>query len=259
MAPRRRGEYRIGTSGYQYDHWRGSFYPEDLPKKDWLPFYARHFDTVELNNSFYHLPSAEAFDHWRREAPEGFCFVLKFSRYGSHLKKLTDPENSIGNFLENASHLGPMLGPILVQLPPHWHADPDRLAGFLEAAPESQRWAFEFRDETWLADPIFDVLRKHNAALCIHDLIENHPRVVTADWVYLRFHGARDGGSYSHQHLAARADEIAGHLEEGLDVFAYFNNDAEGYALDNARDLRRYVEAREPPRLAQATVISLSR
>jgi len=258
MTPRKRGEYRIGTSGYQYDHWRGRFYPDDLPKKDWLPFYARHFDTVELNNSFYHLPSAQAFDHWRQEAPEGFCFVLKFSRYGSHLKKLKDPENSIGNFLENASHLGPMLGPILVQLPPHWHADPERLGAFLEAAPASPRWAFEFRDETWLVESIFDVLRGHNAALCIHDLIENHPREVTADWVYLRFHGS-EGGSYSSQYLAARADEMAGYLGRGLDVFAYFNNDAMGWALDNARDLRRYVGARIPGRRTQATVIASSR
>ncbi len=238
---RQQGTLRIGTSGYQYDHWKKVFYPEDLPKKRWFDHYAKHFDTVEINNTFYNLPKTKTFDDWRAQTPKGFCYVLKFSRYGSHMKKLKDPDQSIGMFLERAERLDGFLGPILVQLPPGWHVDEDRLRSFLEAAPKNHRWALEFRDPSWLRDSVYDLLREHNAALCVHDLIEDHPRPVTADWVYLRFHGAGDGGDYSHQALSGAARRIRSHREEGRDVHAYFNNDAKGYAVANAKDLRRYV------------------
>ncbi|MFO7956085.1 MAG: DUF72 domain-containing protein [Candidatus Brocadiia bacterium] len=239
-----RGSFRVGTSGWQYDHWSGRFYPDDLPKDEWFGYYAQHFDTVEVNNTFYHLPEPETFDDWFEQAPEGFCYVLKFSRYGTHLKHLKDPEDTIGLFMERARRLGPTLGPILVQLRPNWHVNVERLAGFLEAAPEDQRWAVEFRDETWLCDEVFDLLREHEAALCIHDMIEDHPREVTADWVYLRYHGADTWGDYSHQALSAQAQIIQDYLDRGLDVYAYFNNDANAYSVSNATDLRRYVEDR---------------
>jgi uncharacterized protein YecE (DUF72 family) len=242
-VPQPRPELRIGTSGYQYDHWSGVFYPSDLPKNEWFPFFARHFDTVEINNTFYHLPQASTFDSWRDRAPPGFCYVLKFSRYGTHLKHLKDPADSIGRFLDRAERLGPFLGPILVQLRPNWRVNVDRLADFLDAAPGRRRWALEFRDPSWLCPAVYNLLREHNAALCVHDLIRDHPRVVTADWVYLRFHGAGDGGDYSHQALAGAARRIRRHLDEGREVFAYFNNDAKGYALANAADLRRYLDA----------------
>ena len=235
---------RIGTSGYQYDHWRGRFYPEHLKKKEWFEHYAEHFDTVEINNTFYHLPGEETFRSWAAAAPDGFCFVLKFSRYGSHLKCLKDPEASISVFLDGARLLGDHLGPILVQLKPNWTVNLDRLSGFLAAAPSDQRWALEFRHPSWLCDDVYALLRRHNAALCIHDQLDNHPHEVTADWVYLRFHGANDGGNYSSQYLTARADEVACHAVEGRDVYAYFNNDARGYAVDNARDLKRHVDSR---------------
>lgn len=237
-------EYRIGTSGYQYDHWRGILYDGNLPKKDWFSQYAEVFDTVEINNTFYSLPQGKTFDCWREQAPEGFLYVLKFSRYGSHLKRLKDPSDTIGKFVERASRLGSFLGPILVQLPPNWHADPERLATFLEAASTEYRWAVEFRDTDWLKKEVFDILKSHNTALCIHDMIDHHPVEVTADWIYLRFHGGHYGGSYSHQRLISEAARIDDWLRDGLDVFAYFNNDAHGYAVDNARDLKRYVEKR---------------
>lgn len=235
---------RVGTSGYQYDHWRGVLYAPDLPKRAWFSRYAEVFDTVELNNTFYGLPGCETVDDWRRQAPAGFLYSLKFSRYGSHLKRLDDPADTIAAFLERASRLGHLLGPILVQLPPRWRADPGRLAAFLDTAPATQRWAIEFRDPDWLQDAVFDVLQRHNAALCIHDLIDDHPVEITADWVYLRFHGDRYRGSYSRQFLAARAARIAAWLDDGLDVFAYFNNDADGGAVVNARDLKRYLSRR---------------
>ncbi|HXV78373.1 MAG TPA: DUF72 domain-containing protein [Candidatus Binatia bacterium] len=237
----RRGTFRIGTSGWHYDHWRGVFYPEDLPKTEWFSHYAQEFDTVEINNTFYRLPEATTFDAWRGQAPKGFCYALKFSRYGSHIVRLKKAKDTIGKFLKRADRLGEFLGPILVQLPPNWKADPERLAAFLEAAPKNYRWAVEFRDRRWLCEEVFAILKQHDCALCIHDMIGDHPRLVTAGWVYLRFHGEHYSGCYSHQFLTARATEIQEYLSKGLDVFAYFNNDAQGYAVQNAAELRRYV------------------
>ena len=235
------GRLRIGTSGYQYDHWRGVFYPAAIPKQRWFACYARHFDTVEINNTFYRLPQPQTVDAWRAQAPQDFCYALKFSRYGSHLKRLLDPHEPIQQFLDRASRLREHLGPILVQLPPHWKPEPERLAAFLQAAPGTYRWAIELRDPRWLCDEVYAILRRAAVALCIHDLIPDHPRHLTTDWVYLRFHGGNDGGSYTPQALMAQACQIAQYLADGLDVFAYFNNDAHGHAVQNAADLKRYV------------------
>ena len=235
------GRLRIGTSGYQYEHWRGVFYPEDLPKKHWFAHYAEHFDTVEINNTFYRLPATTTFETWREQAPQGFCYALKYSRYATHLKHLKDPQEPIKSFLECASRLDECRGPILVQLPPHWNVDVERLTGFLQATPSHDRWAIEVRDPRWLCDEVYAILSAHNAALCIHDMIEGHPRRLTADWVYWRCHGVHDGGSYTHQALTAQAKDIKQYLANGLDVFVYFNNDAHGYAVQNAADLRHYV------------------
>jgi uncharacterized protein YecE (DUF72 family) len=237
----RHGALRIGTSGYHYDHWKGVFYPEDLPKTEWFSHYARQFDTVEINNTFYRLPEATTFEAWRRQAPKRFCYALKFSRYGSHIVRLKKPRDTIGKFLKRADRLGEFLGPILVQLPPNWKADPERLAAFLEAAPKNHRWAVEFRDRRWLSEEVFAILNQHGTALCIHDMIDDHPRLVTAGWVYLRFHGEHYSGSYSAEKLKAEARWIKQQLAGGKDVFAYFNNDAQGYAVKNAVELRRYV------------------
>ncbi|NIP57915.1 MAG: DUF72 domain-containing protein [Gemmatimonadetes bacterium] len=241
---RERGRFLIGTSGFHYDHWRGVFYPPRLPKEAWFGHYARRFETVEINNTFYGLPEPETVDAWRERAPEGFVYAVKFSRYGSHMKKLKAPEETIPNFLSRLRRLQDHLGPILVQLPPRWRADPERLDAFLACAPEEERWALEFRDPSWLADEVFDVLESRGAALCVHDMLPDHPRRPTADFIYLRFHGPgeeRYQGSYPHQALTAEARRIADELDEGLDVYAYFNNDPGGRAVDNARDLRRYV------------------
>ena len=190
------------------------------------------------------MPAARTFDAWRSQAPGAFSFALKFSRYGSHLKRLRAPRGSIATFLERAKRLEDRLGPILVQLPPRWGANRERLAAFLAAAPREQPWAIEFRDPSWLCEPIYEVLREHNVALCIHDLIRDHPLELTADWVYLRFHGIRYGGSYAPRVLQAHARRIREWLRQGRDVFAYFNNDAHGHAVSNALDLRRFVEGR---------------
>lgn len=232
----------IGTSGYQYDHWRGVFYPAKLPRSQWLNFYARHFQTVEINNTFYRLPAPPVFDAWRTAAPAGFTYALKFSRYGSHRKKLKDPRQPVRLFMDRARRLGPRLGPILVQLPPHWGVNRERLDAFLHVTSRHVRWAFEFRDPSWLCPPIFEVLARHGAALCWHDMLPDHPDCLTAGFTYLRFHGRHYGGSYSAAQLRAQARRIRARLARGVDVYAYFNNDAEGYAVRNALDLRRYLE-----------------
>lgn len=239
------GELRVGCSGYEYDDWRGRFYPRGLAKARWFEHYAERFDTVEVNGTFYRLPEPETFDRWRERAPRGFRYALKLSRYGTHLKHLKDPDDWVGNFVERAERLRSALGPVLVQLPPRWAPDPDRLHAFLTVAPRRLRWAVEVRDRRWLCEPVYDVLREHDAALVVHDLLTAHPRVATAGWTYLRFHGPDAGrpyqGSYSHQALAGAARRIRRHLEAGRDVYAYFNNDVGAEAVGDAHDLRRYV------------------
>jgi uncharacterized protein YecE (DUF72 family) len=235
------GRLRVGTSGYQYRHWKGRFYPAGLAQRHWFRHYAEWFDTVEINNTFYRLPAPETFDRWRGQAPDGFVFALKFSRYGTHVKHLRDARAIVRRFLDSATRLGDRLGPILVQLPPRWHADPGRLDEFLSATDGERRWSVEFRDADWLHDEVFDVLRRHGAALCIHDMIPGHPRELTADWTYLRFHGDHYTGSYSPQYLAAEARRISTLLEHGHDVYAYFNNDDNAWAVHNALALKRYV------------------
>ena len=239
--PVKKGLFRVGTSGYQYNHWRGIFYPNDLPVKSWFAYYAERFDSVEINNTFYGLPSAETFDKWRKQAPAEFCYALKFSRYGSHLKRLKEPRATITTFLQHARRLRHALGPILVQLPPNWDLNIERLHGFLKNTSRSLRWAFEFRDRRWLCEEVYSILQRHNAALCIHDMIEDHPRLITADWTYVRFHGDHYSGSYSQHSLQQHAQWIKQQLAEGKDVYAYFNNDAQGHAIHNAVELKHYV------------------
>ncbi len=249
-----RGTARVGTSGYQYDHWRGVLYPEGLPKARWLERYVEAFDTLEINNTFYRLPRAEVFASWRRQAPAGFVFAVKMSRFASHMKHLRDPEQTIGMLLSRARELGPTLGPILVQLPPRWHADPERLDAFLAAAPRAHRWAVEVRHASWLCDEVYRVLHRHGAALVIHDLLPAHPRVITAGWTYTRFHGASVergyAGAYTDRQLANEARWMDEQLERGRDVYAYFNNDVGGHAVRDASRLRAMLARSAHARVA---------
>jgi uncharacterized protein YecE (DUF72 family) len=194
-----------------------------------------------INHTFYGLPSAATFDAWRREVPDAFTFALKFSRYASHMKRLRQPAAALRTFCSRARRLASHLGPVLVQLPPRWRVDRARLAAFLAAAPRAYRWAIEFRDESWLCDAIYEVLRAHGAALCVHDLIPEHPFEITADWVYLRYHGRRYAGSYSRRALRDEARRLRRCLARGLDVYAYFNNDLGAHAVSDAIALRRLV------------------
>jgi uncharacterized protein YecE (DUF72 family) len=240
-----RGRPFIGTSGYVYPHWRKRFYPPGLPVADWLRFYADHFATVELNNPFYRLPTKAAFRRWREDVPAGFVFSVKASRYLTHLKRLKTPRAPLDRLLRRIRPLGPTLGPVLFQLPAQFHADLPRLGRFLDALRrqghvEKLRATLEIRHASWLVPETFDLLRKAGVALCFHDAWRQEvTSPVTADFVYLRRHGSSGHyhGSYPEQDLQADARRIRRWLADGLDVYAYFNNDGGGAAVRDARRL----------------------
>lgn len=237
---------RIGCSGWQYRHWRGDFYPAELPTADWLEFYARKFDTVELNNSFYRLPSADAFAAWGRRVPAGFCFAVKASRYLTHLRKLREPAEPLSLLWTRATRLGPHLGPMLYQLPPHWKRNLDRLSAFLDTAPKGRAQAIEFRDASWYDPAVYDLLRAHHAALCLHDMPGSaSPTEPVGPFVYLRMHGsgARYGGRYPDDALRTWAERLHGWSEDGRGCWVYFNNDIGGHAPRDAVRLRKMLDA----------------
>jgi uncharacterized protein YecE (DUF72 family) len=231
---------RIGTSGWVYNHWRGVFYPQALRQDEWLRHYALTFDTVEINNSFYRLPSAEAFERWREQAPRGFVYAVKASRFLTHMKKLKDPEEPIARLFERAAKLGSALGPVLYQFPPRWRLNLERFDYFLKALPADYQHVIEFRDASWLVEDAFRLMECGNVAHCIHDMHDLQiPLRVTSRTVYLRFHGTvKYGGDYSAGELKTWARRIKSWRQDGLSIFAYFNNDAGGYALKNAAALR---------------------
>ncbi|MDQ3879877.1 MAG: DUF72 domain-containing protein [Chloroflexota bacterium] len=237
----RMAQVRIGCSGWQYRHWAGEFYPADLPQKRWLEHYARTFDTVEVNNSFYRLPPRTVFVAWRRRSPDGFSFAVKASRYLTHVKRLKDPTEPIDRLWQSATGLEHKLGPMLYQLPPRWHRDVGRLEAFLAAVPRGPLQAVEFRDPSWYADETYEVLERHAVAMCVHDMSGSaSPLRFVGPFVYVRFHGsgARYGGRYPDRVLDEWADRLGRERETDRDVFAYFNNDVGGHAPRDAVRLR---------------------
>lgn len=241
------GEVLIGCSGWQYRHWRGTFYPRDLPQERWLEFYAERFATVEVNNSFYRLPEADTFESWSRRTPRGFVLAVKASRYLTHMKRLRDPVEPLQRLWSRAERLGPHLGPMLYQLPPNWHRNPDRLAGFVRAVPARRLQAVEFRDRSWYDPSIDTILERDGLARCIHDMPGSaSPREPVGPFAYVRFHGPgpRYAGAYSPQLLTGWADRLAAWAADGRDSYVYFNNDVGGHAVHDAERLRRLVERR---------------
>ena len=243
-----KGQCLIGTSGWVYPHWRDIFYPPSLPQSRWFEHYSQHFSTVEINYSFYRLPSEEAFQRWREEAPEGFIYAVKANRYITHIKRLKDAAEPLARFLSRARLLEDKLGPILYQLPPRWQADPERLASFAELLPPDLIHVFEFRDPRWFTQSVFQILKAHNLSFCIYSMPGGHsPFWATSELVYIRFHGSLVlyGGSYSQEELTSWASLIKRLLSQGHQVHAYFNNDAFGNAVRNAQELRTLIEKQE--------------
>jgi uncharacterized protein YecE (DUF72 family) len=230
---------RVGCSGWQYRHWRGNFYPADLPQREWLEFYARQFDTVEVNNSFYRLPPEGLLEHWRHRVPARFLFAVKASRYLTHMKKLKDPADPLERIFSRAHELGPKLGPVLYQLPPQLRKNVERLAEFLKAlrGERAAKHAIEFRHPSWYDDQVFATLERHKVALCLHDMPGSAtPREPVGPFVYVRFHGAsgKYNGAYPETDLHEWAEWLG---ERTKPVFVYFNNDIGGHAPRDARTL----------------------
>jgi uncharacterized protein YecE (DUF72 family) len=231
---------RVGCSGWMYRDWRGVVYPDKLPARRWLEWYAEHFDTVELNNTFYRLPSEDAVRGWAAQAPPGFVYAAKVGQFATHRKKLAGAEWWLPRHLERIRLLGASLGPNLFQLPPHWKVNVARLGEVLAMLPADIRWAVELRDPSWLRDDVFDQLRAHDVALCVHDLLAEHPFLLTTSWTYVRFHGPHAlrepyRGRYGSRRLRPWVDRLAQFAGDAGDAYCYFNNDYEGNAFRDAR------------------------
>jgi uncharacterized protein YecE (DUF72 family) len=232
------GDIRIGCSGWSYPHWKGVFYPGKLPARDHFAFYAQHFNTVELNNSFYRQPTQERFIAWGQRAPPGFLFAVMGSRYDTHIKRLVVESKSIDLVVDAARGLDNRLGPILFQLQANVHLDLLRLEHFVAMLPADVRFTLEFRHDSWLVPAVFDVLRARRIALCIPD----HPKMpksfeITSDFTYIRMHLPARGLGYGERALRQWAERVLEWRGRKLDVFVYFNNDIEGHAIKDAQTL----------------------
>mgnify|MGYP000201929160 CR=1 FL=1 len=253
----------IGTSGFTYRHWVGVLYPEGLSPRRWLSRYAEHFNSVEMNVTFYRLPPRRTFEAWAREVPKTFRFVLKGSRFITHLRRLREAEEALSRFFAHSEPLGDRLSCVLWQLPPRFCADADLLEGFLKTLPSSVRHAFEFRDPSWFSEPVFRQLQRTGAAVVGADwpfqvlLPGMHPQPLerppvrvphTAPWSYLRRHGPGSlyGSGYTEQHIRSDAAWVRTEVESGRDVYVFYNNDAAGHAVRNALTLARWVRAEVP-------------
>jgi len=237
-------EFYIGTSGWHYEDWIGIFYPQNLPKTKWLGFYSQHFNTVELNNSFYHLPTEKAFKNWQVSVPAEFRYSVKVSRFITHIKRLKNAEEALGKFLSRSRLLEDKLEVLLYQLPPQMKINLETLEAFLTQTPQPLHQVFEFRNKTWMVDSTFELLKKYHAGFCIFDMPDfTSPIVSTTKFTYIRFHGSHGlySSSYSEEELKSWTRKIK-HLAKGLEsVYIYFNNDAEAFAVQNAFTLRQLL------------------
>jgi uncharacterized protein YecE (DUF72 family) len=234
----------VGTSGWQYASWKDRFYPKGLPKREWLRHYATRFPTVEVNNSFYRLPTESTFDRWRDQTPFGFIFVVKASRYITHVRRMREAQDSVDLFWSKASRLGEKLGPVLFQFPPNLKADVPLLLEFLSAVPNELRAAFEFREPSWSRDEVWEALDRHRAAWVLADRPGTKAEtVVTGGWSYLRFHqGRRTHPGYTRAKLRAWADRIK---EMGVgEAWIFFNNDPLAAAPNDALTLTDLLRRR---------------
>ena len=235
---------RIGCSGWNYRHWRERFYPKGMPARAWFEHYALHFDTVEINNSFYRLPKADTFEKWRDQAPPGFCYAVKANRFLTQAKKLKDCEEPLKRFLAPTRELGRTLGPILYQLPPRFRINLDRLEDFLKLLPQGLTHVFEFRDKSWLTDETLALLDSHGAAFCVHDMPGSATeRRAVGTIAYVRFHGGEGKywGRYSDEGLLSWTDWIVEQARAGRPTWCYFNNDLEAHAIHDAQTLKAMV------------------
>lgn len=235
-------DIKIGTSGWMYDHWIERFYPEDIKKKSMLEWYSNQYSAVEINNTFYQLPSIKSVKNWIDSVPKDFTFSVKASRYITHMKNLKDPQESTEKFFNVTKHFKQKLGVILFQLSPNWHLNYDRLKNFIEALPKKYKYAIELRHKSWYCEKIYGLLREHDIAMCFHDFHgEKSPLIITSDeLIYIRFHGSN--GFYQHNYSGKTLDKwaikIKKWIDEVRDIYIFFNNDAEANAIYDAKELK---------------------
>jgi uncharacterized protein YecE (DUF72 family) len=244
FAPLALTHIHVGCSGWVYRHWRGDFYPADLPQKRWFEHYAEAFDTVEINATFYRVPIATTFDGWREKAPPGFRYAVKANRFMTHMKKLLDCEAPLDGFIALSRQLGPTLGPILYQLPPNLHKNLERLEAFVEGLPSDLEHVVEFRHVSWYDEEVLALLDRHGIGFVTHDLVGLvSPRWASGRTAYVRFHGT--GGKYWGRYSEGEMDEWAQWLvaqrAAGRRCWAYFNNDIHGHAIHDGRALKARI------------------
>jgi uncharacterized protein YecE (DUF72 family) len=240
----KRGRLYIGTSGWIYGDWIGIFYPEDLRSKDRLKYFSSHFNTTEINYSFYHLPKPTTYENWYNQTNKNFVFAVKTSRYITHIKRLIGVKDAWKVFLKNTLHLKDKLGPVLFQFPPSFKASDEnikRLKELLKLINKAKiRFAFEFRHKSWCGEAVYDILKRFNIAWVIADS-PNYPKAeaITANFAYIRMHGSRAlfSSKYTHEELQTLAQKIKVWLKKGVDTYVYFNNDFHGYAVQDAKVL----------------------
>lgn len=233
-------EVRIGTSGWSYEHWKENFYPSNLKPIDWLNYYANVFPTVEINTTFYHTPKLSTVKHWSEIVPKDFLFSIKINRYITHQKKLNDCKNSLDIFYKSIQKLNAKIGPILIQLPPSFKNNKERLLEFIRLLKKKYCYTFEFRHKSWFCDEIYEILKENKIALCITDLNgKQSPEVVTADFIYIRLHGPKHAysGSYGPAKLKIWKKKIE-NFSQTSSVYCYFDNDEKGYAIQDAKFLQ---------------------
>jgi uncharacterized protein YecE (DUF72 family) len=234
-------DIRVGCSGWNYKHWRERFYPKGLPVSRWFAFYAEHFDTVEINNSFYMLPRPETFAKWRDQAPPGFCYAVKANRFLTQAKKLKDCEEPVERMMGATRHLGDRLGPMLYQLPPSLKINLERLEQFLQLVPKDVANVFEFREKSWYVPETFELLDRYGASFCVHDMTGSaSDRVAVGPIAYVRFHGGEGKywGRYSDEGLLSWGDWMVEQARGGRTVWVYFNNDIDAHAIHDAQTLK---------------------
>lgn len=243
------GKIYIGTSGWSYKHWKGIYYPESLPAKEWLTFHAKTYDTTEINNSFYRLPGVEVVKNWAKEVPKEFKFCPKISRFVTHTKRLKEPELTIPRFFEVFDQIKKHLGPVLIQLHPKQKFDSERLQQFLAYLHEHYRdyiFALEPRHETWLTNECYDLMKKYKTAFVISHSGEGIPyaEVVTAKHIYVRFHGPDHlyASGYPKKMLREYADKFERWKNEGHTVWVFFNNDLQGHAIKDSKTLLKMMK-----------------
>jgi uncharacterized protein YecE (DUF72 family) len=241
---RKKSAVHVGCSGWNYNHWKGRFYPGKSSSAHWFGEYSTIFSTVEINNTFYQLPGLSTFKKWHDQAPPGFIYAVKANRFITHMKKLKDPEKPVERFLRCVRILKEHLGPILFQLPPHWSANEERLEKFTDILPKGLQYVFEFRESSWYNDKVYKILSKKRMSLCLHDMKgAESPMISVGPLCYVRFHGLTGlyGGKYKITALRKWASFMKKMLAQNREVYAYFNNDAEANAPNDARRLIKLV------------------